>query len=1447
MTAPGVSAGLVYVDVEPRTTNFWPHFVAQTAPGAAAAGATLGGAIGAAMAARIQAAVNNALSGLNASASAHGAALGNSFGGKFAQTARVRIQAALRSLPEANIGVATTAAEQKLRDLRAQLETLSTRRIGVDISETDARAEVARLKQELDQLARVAASPRIRIDSGNASLELRRLEEELDRLDGRRANARVDVDEFGTVGALSRMNALISAGLALGPAIIPVAAAAAGAIAGIGVAALSAAPAVGVLALAFGGIGSAVKALGNAEREAAKTGNTVVQQQKSLASGADQVRSAVASLANTRAQAADQHRRALAQIEDAEKAVTRAQRDATEAQEDLNTAREEERRAQEDTAINLKKNAAEQGKIALEVADLQRQLAAFGGEHTANALAEALAEQEELAAAGKRLTADQERDKKTGIDGSRRVLEAQQRILDAQERVTEAVEREAEARLNLASQARQSAFQISQAERAVDAARRSAGASASAAASTAGAALDKLNEELSTLPRSGQVFARFLFGLKPQLDGLREAAADGLLPGAQAGITRLLPYVRNLRDFVSDVADELGDMAEQAGTALTSPFWRQFFGFIGDDAVPVMRGLGIVTGNVVEGIARMALAFVPFERQVGGGLINVTERFVAFAKGIGQNRQFQGFVAYALTEGPRVVALIGALVTTGVRLGQAYAPVGTVVLAVLRGIAAGLNAIPLPVLTGLVVGITAYKTAVLAAAIVQGTLNSGLLTGAARMITFGTATSAAGVTTTAATRALTAMQGAIGGPFVLALTAAAATIGYLVLQQQKSRQEADAAKQSLQDYASGFKDGVTPAALESSKAILANNAGLRGIVDETKRAGIATSTLVAGLNGDKAARDQVVASLDAQIAKSKEQSVLFAQLGPGQQQNAKAASDHAEKLQGLRDAFIASNDATAEAASLTGELAAEQQKANDVFDGATPRVKNLGDAYRILADETATAADKANALRDAEEALFGAARDADEAAEAQAKAIRNTNKLLDERGKITDKGSQSLDYNTEAGSRLRDSLKDQLSAINATFRANVANGKSIEEATKQHDAEVAALKKKVTQQGVNKDAVQKLIDIYGQVPTSANTSVTISGLDDTKLRLDELLAYQYALRNGVTLGEAKDKLFPQIKSPGGKGQSRSGNLAEGGPVYGPGTGTSDDVPAMERSSGAPFWLSNGEFVQPAASVDYYGQGLMEALRRRAIPRGAVRGFAAGGLIDQILSETYPFPTTTANTKIPTRAEVAAAVVGKGITGEWPSSPSAQRGDSGVWKSIVALIRSTGPLSGQFGNSYRPGDPLWHGSGRAVDWMGYNQDALASFLARQRPLELIHRTKQRDYAYTRGRDRGSFNGALMEAHRNHIHIAMAAGGLVNSLPFGVFDRGGTLAPGLNLAYNGLGRPEVLERADMPSGNPQFNVILSAADPQLQALVSLIDVRVERGTDAVARDLRNGVRN
>jgi tape measure domain-containing protein len=50
--------------------------------------------------------------------------------------------------------------------------------------------------------------------------------------------------------------------------------------------------------------------------------------------------------------------------------------------------------------------------------------------------------------------------------------------------------------------------------------------------------------------------------------------------------------------------------------------------------------------------------------------------------------------------------------------------------------------------------------------------------------------------------------------------------------------------------------------------------------------------------------------------------------------------------------------------------------------------------------------------------------------------------------------------------------------------------------------------------------------------------------------------------------------------------------------------TADNIPA---------WLTAREFVQPVASVDYYGEGFMELIRRRLIPRNVAHALAGGTL------------------------------------------------------------------------------------------------------------------------------------------------------------------------------------------------------------------------------------------
>lgn len=84
-------------------------------------------------------------------------------------------------------------------------------------------------------------------------------------------------------------------------------------------------------------------------------------------------------------------------------------------------------------------------------------------------------------------------------------------------------------------------------------------------------------------------------------------------------------------------------------------------------------------------------------------------------------------------------------------------------------------------------------------------------------------------------------------------------------------------------------------------------------------------------------------------------------------------------------------------------------------------------------------------------------------------------------------------------------------------------------------------------------------------------------------------AGQAALTAGLTANQASAKAF-------------SVAAAEGGLIKGPGTGTSDSIPAM---------LSNGEFVIPARKVQQFGAGFFEGIRNGTLQSMGVGALSGG--------------------------------------------------------------------------------------------------------------------------------------------------------------------------------------------------------------------------------------------
>lgn len=430
----------------------------------------------------------------------------------------------------------------------------------------------------------------------------------------------------------------------------------------------------------------------------------------------------------------------------------------------------------------------------------------------------------------------------------------------------------------------------------------------------------------------------------------------------------------------------------------------------------------------------------------------------------------------------------------------------------------------------------------------------------------------------------------------------------------------------------------------------------------------------------------------------------------------------------------------------------------DASQGAAGGMGILGRSVEETGKKVEVAKQKFVALEEQLAAITARNLSAAEANIAMRQAVKDLTDSVDKKRRVTDGENTSLINFARTANSTTQTLDEQGRTVQAATRAHEANRKKLIETAirmgyTRAEAKRLADQYLATPKGVNTTIKQpgmagsraetkKYHEQLDKITRSIKTSVTVAGDVAAYRKLEKLLVSQQALKKGIPISAAQSAF--------NKNAYYAGGHTGPGPKYQPAGIVHADEFVIRKES--------------RQRIERQAPGLLDEMNAT----GQLPGHARGGLV-------APYVVNAGVTRIPSLREALDAVVP--AFGNWPSSPSAQRGDSGVWRRVLQLIKS-GPKMGSFGNAYRAGDPKWHGSGRAVDWMGYNMDALASYLASKRPLELIHRTNRRDYAYTRGVNKGSFNSALMNAHRNHIHIAMADGGVIREPVMGVGRSGAT---------------------------------------------------------------------
>ncbi|MFF3928286.1 hypothetical protein [Streptomyces hirsutus] len=432
--------------------------------------------------------------------------------GTFGQRLRAQVQAAEASLPNINLTADSSDAEADIARLRAQLTALRDVRVGIDMDAATATAQIQAIQARLQALAASNADVAIRVDSAAAAAQLAAVQAMVNRLDGQSANINVRI---------RGMELLVTAALALGPALLPVLPVAAAGLGAIAAAATAAAVGIGGIALvaapAFMQIGKVLQSQkaaqdaaaqatlqgGQASSQAAQRAMQMASAQQSLATAhrnaarqirqaergitdasrnaaeaneraAQQVKQAKQSLADAVQQAADRQEQSLEQIRSAEESLVNAQRTARQAQQDLTEARKDAARQLEDLESRLANASLSERDAVLAVQEAHNRLIRMreAGDDVAYAdqqriqLAydQAVQRLEDQRTETKRLSAEKKAADKAGVDGSELVLDAQERLRQAEAGVASQQKALAKARSDASRQAVRSQRDIAEAQ-----------------------------------------------------------------------------------------------------------------------------------------------------------------------------------------------------------------------------------------------------------------------------------------------------------------------------------------------------------------------------------------------------------------------------------------------------------------------------------------------------------------------------------------------------------------------------------------------------------------------------------------------------------------------------------------------------------------------------------------------------------------------------------------------------------------------------------------------------------------------------------------------------------------------------------------------------------------------------------------------------------------------
>lgn len=445
-------------------------------------------------------------------------------------------------------------------------------------------------------------------------------------------------------------------------------------------------------------------------------------------------------------------------------------------------------------------------------------------------------------------------------------------------------------------------------------------------------------------------------------------------------------------------------------------------------------------------------------------------------------------------------------------------------------------------------------------------------------------------------RTLTASMGAIG----VALVAAGLIYSAFTKRNEETKARVDNFRSTL--------DEATGAITGNTRAYVANDLAQSGLAEKAKGFGLSLSSLTDAALGNKGALSGLTGELDKLITANTVAQDTSGGNAPVLNKQGQAASDLKDKILGL--------------SSSLSEAQKQQQLAAEGANTGKTAVQLEAEAHKVAAaaaqQQTASLNDliatmlklpgQVLGLRDAQRQYQASIDDATASLKDNGRTLdintpkgRSNADALDKIAKSANDVTKTLRENGAGQSALASHLKTSEASL---YKAARAFGLS-DAAAKAYVKSVRAVPEKAATKITNNAPVAKAkVDPYTKalnlLPKTKTTGVLLNGAAAAR---QQVLNLSGAINNLPSQKNIYVKMI-QSGSVGGIPAGIAAPKADGGQLPG--------ISPGPRADNIAFMGTAGEWVQPNASVDYYGPGFMAAVQTRRFPKTAAQGFKDGG-------------------------------------------------------------------------------------------------------------------------------------------------------------------------------------------------------------------------------------------